>query len=216
MPPKLFWNTVTPWLKTALTILMETHAFDSFRLVGGTSLGLQLGHRMSVDIDLFTDAAYNSVDFDSIDSVLRKSFAYVSKPIAGVIGMGNSYLIGENEHETIKLDIYYTDTFIQPALLKGPYRLATVEEIIAMKIDIVQRGGRKKDFWDLHELMDRYPLDKMMQLHAQRYSYSHDEKLIRSNFTNFKMADDDFDPICLRGKYWELIKYDFLRAVQAN
>jgi len=93
MPPKLFWNTVTPWLKTALTILMETHAFDSFRLVGGTSLGLQLGHRMSVDIDLFTDAAYNSVDFDSIDSVLRKSFAYVSKPNAGAIGMGNSYLL---------------------------------------------------------------------------------------------------------------------------
>jgi hypothetical protein len=215
MHPKLFWNTVTPWLKTALTTLMEAPAFDPFRLVGGTSLGLQLGHRMSVDIDLFTDAAYNSIDFDSIDAILRKSFAYVSRPNVGLIGMGNSYLIGENELETIKLDIYYTDAFFQPALLTGPYRLATVEEIIAMKIDIVQRGGRKKDFWDLHELIDKYPLYKMLQLHAARYPYSHDEKLIRTNLTNFTIADDDFDPICLRGKHWELIKYDFVKVVQS-
>jgi predicted nucleotidyltransferase component of viral defense system len=31
--------------------------------------------------------------------------------------------------------------------------MATVEEIIAMKLDVMQRGGRKKDFWDLHELL---------------------------------------------------------------
>ncbi|UZJ63260.1 nucleotidyl transferase AbiEii/AbiGii toxin family protein [Sphingobacterium sp. KU25419] len=34
--------------------------------------------------------------------------------------------------------------------------MATVEEIIAMKIDVVQRTGRKKDFWDIHALLSQY------------------------------------------------------------
>jgi hypothetical protein len=38
--------------------------------------------------------------------------------------------------------------------------MATVEEIIAMKVDIVQRGGRKKDFWDLHEALNYYTIDE--------------------------------------------------------
>lgn len=214
MSNNLFWNTITPQLKSALSTLMEVDFFLPFRLVGGTSLGLLLGHRMSVDIDLFTDATYGTIDFDHIDRFLRDSFTYVSEPHSGVIGMGRSYLIGESEFHTIKLDLYYTEAFIQPALLIAPIRLATIEEVISMKIDIVQRGARKKDFWDLHELLDKYSINQMIALHKLRYPYSHDENLIRFNFTNFTLAEDDFDPICLKGKYWEMIKYDFVKAIQ--
>lgn len=35
--------------------------FEPFRLVGGTALSLQMGHRLSVDIDLFTDAEYGTL-----------------------------------------------------------------------------------------------------------------------------------------------------------
>jgi hypothetical protein len=48
----MYWNTVTPLLKNVLLDLMQSAIFDEFRLVGGTSLSLQLGHRMSVEIDL--------------------------------------------------------------------------------------------------------------------------------------------------------------------
>ena len=41
----------------------------------------------------------------------------------------------------------------------------------------------------------------------------HKEKEILSNFRKFEYADDDFDPVCLRGKYWELIKLDILDAL---
>jgi Nucleotidyl transferase AbiEii toxin, Type IV TA system len=216
MPDGLFWNTVTPLLKTALTKMMEDGSFQQFRLVGGTSLGLQLGHRMSVDIDLFTDARYDSADFGAIDNFLTKSFPYVSESQPGVIGMGKSYLIGKDEHETVKLDLYYTDQFIQPELVIGLYRFATIEDIIAMKIDIVQRGARKKDFWDLHELLDNYSPSQMIELHKIRYPYNHEENAIRTNFANFTIADDDFDPICLKGKYWELIKLDIIKALQQS
>jgi hypothetical protein len=139
MPDKLHWKTVKPLLKKTFTILIQHELFQPFRLVGGTSLSLQLGHRMSDDIDLFTDAVYDSIDFGAIDTLLRNTFGYVSDFQAGPIGMGISYLVGYDQRDAVKLDLFYTDTFIQPALEIGPYRLATTEEIIAMKIAIVQR-----------------------------------------------------------------------------
>ncbi|HVI45781.1 MAG TPA: nucleotidyl transferase AbiEii/AbiGii toxin family protein [Chitinophaga sp.] len=213
MSEKLYWTTVNPLLKSVLKELMKNALFDRFRLVGGTSLSLQLGHRISVDIDLFTDATYNSIDFTLIDKYLRKKFSYVTKPHSDLIGMGRSYFVGTNEEKSIKLDLYYTEPFIRPVLIRENIRLASVEDIIAMKIDVVQRGGRKKDFWDLHELLDTHSPEEMIRLHASRYPYSHDQSLILTNFTSFSSADEDFDPICMKNKYWELIKYEIIQSI---
>jgi hypothetical protein len=192
---------------------MSCELFKPFRLVGGTSLSLQPGHRFSIDIDLFTDAAYGSVDFKELDIYFRNTFPYVSESGLELVGMGKSYFVGNAEDDAVKLDLYYTDSFIQPEIIINSIRMASIEEVIAKKIDVVQRGGRKKDFWDLHELTNSYSLAQMLSLHAQRYPYGHDEGLIKSNFTAFDKADEDFDPICLKGKYWELIKYEILQFV---
>ena len=53
-------------------------------------------------------------------------------------------------------------------------------------------------------------LKKCLALHKERYPYNHDEDQIRSNFSDFKNADGDFDPICLKGKHWEIIKLDLI------
>lgn len=53
----------------------------------------------------------------------------------------------------------------------------------------------------------------MIALHAQRYPYGHDEAVIRQNFTDFSRADEDFTPICLKGKHWELIKLDIVQSL---
>ena len=210
----LYWNTVSHELRNALLKLMQANEFKEFRLVGGTALSLHLGHRISVDIDLFTDATYRSIDFDAIDSYLRNSFDYVVGDFGGNSGMGKSYLIGGSADQAIKLDVYYSmDPFFQDAIEQDGIRLATIEEIIAMKIDVVQRGGRKKDFWDLHELLPQYNVAAMIDLHRQRFEWTHDPKLILENFTNFQGADQDFDPICLRDKEWIFIKEDLEQAV---
>ena len=60
---KLHYNTVSKTLIKCLKELMKEPLLDNFILVGGTSLSLQLGHRISIDIDLFTDSPYGSVDF---------------------------------------------------------------------------------------------------------------------------------------------------------
>lgn len=210
----LHYNTVNDLLKESLLLLMSADEFRDFRLVGGTALSLQIGHRESVDIDLFSDVPYGSINFEAIELFLTNHFAYVDH-LKGVLpGVGKSYFIGSDRDHAIKLDIFYTDPFIQPALTEETVRLATVEEIIAMKVDVVQRGGRKKDFWDLHDLLDTYSIDQMLELHEQRYPYSHERDLILQNFMDFDSANEDFDPVCLKGKYWQFIKEDIEEVIQ--
>jgi len=193
---------------------MTSPLFDSFRLVGGTALSLQKGHRISIDIDLFSDAPYGSIDFAAIDQFIETTFPFNNHHSDMSPSMGKSYIIGENKEETIKLDVFYTDTFIQDPFIEDNIRMATLEEIAAMKIDIVQRGGRKKDFWDLLVLLSDIDIGTMLFLHEKRYPYSHNKNLILKNFTNFSLADNDFDPICLRGNYWEFVKEDIIEAVE--
>ena len=148
----LYWNTVTPILKDSLLLFAQSEAFIDFRLVGGTALSLYKGHRMSVDIDLFTDAKYGSIDFGKIDRFLQEHFPYVDTSFGVLPGMGRSYLVGSDRENNIKLDVFYsTDSFIQSP---------------------------------------------------------HEEDGL-----SFAKADEQYDPICLRGKYWEFIKEDFEELV---
>ncbi len=211
MASNLHYNIVNSLLLEILKILMGAKEFKDFRLVGGTALSLYRGHRKSVDIDLFTDAQYNSIDFKAIDNFLRKTFSYVDTSDYKFGGLGRSYFVGTNKNECIKFDLYYVDTFIHKIVSIDGIRMATIEEIIAMKIDSISHGGRKKDFWDIHELTDDYTIEKMIFLHKQRYPYGHDPKQIKSSLSDFEKADDDFDPICLKGQIWELIKLDLIR-----
>ena len=211
---KLHYNTVSKELQSSLNILMNAEEFKPFRLVGGTALSLQLGHRMSVDIDLFSDNEYKSIDFNCIDDYLRRTFDYVDSPSTGEVAMGKSYYFGSSKDECVKLDLYYTDPFIENALILDNIRLATVSEIAAMKVDVVQRGGRKKDFWDLHQLFEKFSIEELLHLHEQRYPYTHERNEVLTMFTNFSIADCDFDPICLFQKQWELIKLDIVEQIE--
>lgn len=211
----LHWNTVTNLLGQVLRTTMNEPIFDPFRLVGDTALSLQLGHRKSVDIDLFTDQDYGSVDFDQLHSFLKKHFSYVSNNSGLEIAMGTSYFVGKTEEEAIKIDLYYTDKFIRPLIEEKGIRLASMEDIAAMKMEIISEGGRKKDFWDLHELIDYYSIEDMINFHKERYPYGHDKQLISQGLIDFSFANDDFDPICLNGKHWELIKLDFVKWMES-
>ena len=89
---------------------------------------------------------YNSINFKSIDDYLRNTFPYVDATGVDLVGFGKSYYVGKDDLNAIKLDLYYTDPFIREAIIRDNLRLASTEEIAAMKIDIVARDGRKKIF----------------------------------------------------------------------
>ena len=212
---KLFTNAVSPLLLNILHHLMEIPELSLFRVVGGTAMGLQLGHRESDGIDLFTDALYGSVDFEAIDKKIRDNFFYVDAPVPGLSRPGMPCFIGSSEAEFIKVDFFYTEPFRFPEIIQDNIRLAALEDIIIMKFGIItsEQGGRKKDFWDIHELLDKFTLESMIGLYRE-HSFS-DLSLpeILGKFTYFTQADNDFTPRCLRGKYWELIKLDFEEEV---
>lgn len=206
---KLYIETVSTLLWESLEKLMAHDGLKEFRLVGGTALSLQCGHRISIDIDLFTDSLYNSVDFYQIDHWIKETFDYVEMSNEGNIGFGKSYYVGLDSANLVKLDFYYTDQFVFPELISGQLRMASKEEIAAMKLEVIGRGGRKKDFWDVHELLDSMSIHDMLSYYEKRYPYGHTKENLIQSLTKFDSADDDFDPDCLRQKHWELIKLDF-------
>ncbi len=210
MTTQLHYETVTPLLKKVLNEIMGNSEFKPFYLVGGTSLSLRLGHRMSVDIDLFTNAMYGSLDFSVYEKFFQENYPYYyCTDKTDLVGFGRSYYIGESSDENIKIDLYYHEEIINPCDIIENIRIASLDDVVSMKVDVISRKGRKKDFWDLHELLNTYTINQMLELHKQRHEYTHDRNQIIANFTDFTEADEDLDPICLKGKVWELIKLDF-------
>lgn len=208
---RLHFETVSALLRETLDILMQEPSFAPFRLVGGTNLSLRFGHRISVDIDLFTDAEYRSLDFRVFETFLKKRFPYYEcTSNTSIVGEGKSYHIGKSINEHIKIDLMYADPFLEQAEIIDGIRMAGTKDIIAMKMNVVTRGGRKKDFWDLHRLLHEYPLSEMLDLHAQRYKWEHNEKELLKKFTDFTEADNQPDPICLQLKDWDEIKLDLI------
>lgn len=205
----LHWETVTPLLKKILIDLMNEDLFNPFRLVGGTALSLQIGHRISVDIDLFSDAEYDSIDFNEIENFLQNNYSYCSTNGIDIVGFGKSYFVGNSENDCIKLDLYYTDDFVYPETKIENIRLATKEEIIAMKLDVISRNGRRKDFWDLHYFLNDYSYEELFQLYKKRYPYSDETINLKEKLIDFEIAEYDFEPNCLLDKNWEFIKLDF-------
>lgn len=206
---ELYRNTVSDLLWVTLKKLMLIEEFNSFRLVGGTSLSLQLGHRESVDIGLFTDADYGSIDFVKLENIIRKNFAYVENSSLGIIGMGTSFFIGDDKNELVKLDLFYTEPFVFPIVIEQNIRFASTKEIVAMKMEVIAHGGRKKDFWDLHELLNYFTINEIVEFYLKRNPYCSTKNEIMEQLVDFTFADDDFTPNCFKNKDWEIIKLDF-------
>lgn len=207
---ELQYQTVKPILRSTLERLMEIDEFKPFRLVGGTSLSLRYGHRMSDDIDLFTDAEYGSLDFQLLQDILRREFPYCQGDCGEIVGFGTSYLVGNSTDDNVKVDLFYTDPFIRPLEQLDKIRMASVDDIVAMKMEVISRGGRKKDFWDLHMLREHYSIEQMLSFYEERYPYGATKEECVIGLTNFAVADTEPDPICLQDKVWQLIKLDFI------
>ena len=211
---RIFKETVSDLLWNVLNKLMDLEDLDSFRLVGGTALSLLLGHRVSLDIDMFSDLEYDSIDFVALDQMFSDSFPYVDHGMSGNNSFGKSYFIGNSEIDVIKVDLFYTDTFKFPLLQPHKIRIAHLAEITAMKLDVIGNNGRKKDYWDIHELLNHFSWNEMLSFYEARYPFGHTREELILKLTDFNIADLDFDPVCLKGKYWELIKLDIEESVK--
>lgn len=115
--------------------------------------------------------------------------------------------IGVGDNPSIKTDIlnWTVAEFIFPALQINDLRLATVEEIALMKLNVISRGGRKKDFWDLSEILETHRIKDLLDQYSVKYPYEEIQDII-DGLENFEVAEQMPDPICLKQKHWDLIK----------
>jgi hypothetical protein len=212
---KLHYETVTPILINSLLKIMGEGLFAPFRLVGGTNLSLRFGHRKSDDIDLFTDAEYGSLDFSLFENYLKYSFPFYDCPdTSGIVGFGRMYFIGLDKDNCVKLDLMYTDRFFDEPEIIDNIRFASVDQIAAMKMQAIATGGRKKDWWDIHFLLEQYSLEGMLELHNKWQPYTHDEAQLLNLLTDFTGANKYPDPICNRHLQWDNIKFDIVDVVE--
>ena len=206
---KLYYNTISPVLMNALTKLMREKAFNGFRLVGGTALSLQFGHRISVDIDLFTDMEYGSMNLVEMKESIQSAFPYVE----GIEKLetnapGYTLYCGEHESDVVKVDLFYTDPFLFPPIIDGDLRIANARDIAAMKILAISNASRGKDYWDIHELLKHFSLNEMLNLAAERFPYTIDENEVIAKLATIPKEIDDPSIISLKGDYWEFVVED--------
>jgi len=180
---------------------MQTEQFKNFRLAGGTGLSLQMGHRKSIDIDLFSDIEFKIDDYKKI---IRKIFPQAE--IRSFV-FGLTFYIQSSDKKELKIDIMETDKFIKPQVNIDNIRFAHIEDIAAMKIEAITSRNTKKDFYDIAELLKKYTLDELLAFYSSKYPYN-DIKQVLENITYFSEdCENDFDPDILNNTDWLSVKY---------
>lgn len=201
---ELFKNTVEPKTWNLLSAMMALPELDAFALVGGTNLSLKIGHRTSVDIDLFTNEGF---DRPLIFNAILKKFPETIK----VDEHKQTLLLNING---IKVDlILHAYPYLKPIETVENIRFLALEDIIPMKLEAMATRGVKKDFWDLAYLSNLFALEKMLEFHIKKYPNSDIGHIIMA-MTYFEDAEKQkSDPLDLNGLTWNDIKEKIKRMV---
>jgi hypothetical protein len=198
-------ETVSSPLLESLTVLMEMKTIETHRLVGGTALALQIGHRISVDIDLFSDGKN---DYEAIQEELYEKFGnkfLKGRSIDSFISKGIAVYLNN-----IKTDILDWKTkFIRPVLTDEHIRLASKEDIIPMKFNTFLCSPEfaryeKKDYVDIANLMKEFSLEQMIRLYNEKYQNElMSSRLMIEGLQLIEMADKKVMPKMLNAETWE-------------
>lgn len=199
----LYYKTVDPPTLDILRRLFQLEIFKKMRLVGGTSLALQLGHRKSIDIDLF--GSLEADDFAVSDAL--RSFQ-------GVTTIRKTENISIYSIEGIKVDIVnYTYPWLSHVKEENGIKLAQMEDIAAMKLSAITGRGTKKDFVDISILLQYFSLKEMLEFYLQKY-YDGSEFLVLKSLGYFEDAELDPEPVMLHKLDWQQTKANVISALK--
>ena len=197
----LYYETIDRTTLELLKQLQSIELFKDLRLVGGTSLALQIGHRKSVDLDLFGDIDVNVLE---INNALSK--------IGSVTQIKDSKNIHIYLVNGIKVDVVnYSYPWQKDLIEEDGIRLANCDDIAAMKLSAITGRGTKKDFVDLYFLLKQMTLSNMLQLYLNKYKDG-SLFLVLKSLVYFEDADTDIMPYMIIPVSWEIIKETVLEA----
>ena len=141
--------------------LMGDERLQGFVLVGGTSLALQIGHRISVDLDLFIEKEFEA---DELREYLERYYHLQTDYLA--------FATVKGEIDGVQVDcIAHAYPWLKPFVLEEGIRLASLEDICAMKLNaIAGNGTRIKDFVDVAHLSSVFSLQQMLDFYEEKYN----------------------------------------------
>ena len=195
----LHFETVEPNTLSVLNELMKMPELLQFSLVGGTALSLLYGHRISVDLDLFSYSPFgNEIIIKALEKKFSSSFVNRStNPKFGIF-----CFIDE-----VKVDIVrHPHPIIRPQLLFDGIRMISTEDIIAMKVQAILGRGKKKDFWDIATLLEHFSIADFIQLHKEKFATQNLLITVPQAITYFLDADESEEPMSLKSQTWDSVK----------
>jgi predicted nucleotidyltransferase component of viral defense system len=203
----LYLESIQPGTLGILKKLMQDDFLKRFYLVGGTALALHLGHRISEDIDLFTDDHY---ELTELKAYLQKEY---QADIYSESTIGIRCLI-----EGIKTDfLNYPYPAIEPVQIIQDLRFMAIPDIAAMKLAAINNRGAKRDFFDLYFLCRQFRLPQLIDFFTRKYKITSLFPLYTS-LTYFDDAEKDTDPVLLKEKNltWNQVKNFITQKVKQD
>ena len=199
----LHLETIEPKTLELLRRLQSLSIFEHSRLVGGTALALQLGHRKSIDLDMFGSIEATSEEIQ--DACRNAGELEISKTSKNI----NIYWV-----DGIKVDcVNYPYEWLEECKVLNGLRLASVNDIAAMKISAIINRGTKKDFIDLHFLLKEMSLNQILDLYDKKYPDGSRFVAIKS-LTYFEDAESDPMPYMFNDVTWDDVKGSIISEVQ--
>ena len=191
-------EAIEPDTLELLRALQADSMFAHFHLAGGTGLALQLGHRLSIDLDLF---ALDPFDNEFYLEYLNKKFQFALdfsaiSTLKGSIG-------------NIKVDfISHPYSLVMPVVETENIRMYSLADVAAMKINaIAGNGTRSKDFVDLYFLLDQFSIDQILGFYETKYNDRNTFHALKSlnYFDEVDLADW---PVLIKNKKvtWDKVK----------
>lgn len=169
---------LSPEQKLLLPLVIE---FSSvFGLVGGTAIALYLGHRRSIDFDLFTQADF---DNENIKNIIRPNY----KIEATLVEFVNQLTIVANQ---VKFTFYkYPFSINFSEEFKNITKLPDLLTLAAMKAFALGGRAKWKDYVDLYFLFSKFSFKEVVVKAQELFGNEFNEKLFREQLSYF----DDID-----------------------
>jgi predicted nucleotidyltransferase component of viral defense system len=173
---------------------LEDELLENFFLAGGTALALQIGHRISLDLDLFTQASFTENEMlSNLEERYQFQMDFQAKnTLKGSI-------------REVKVDlIAHNYPLVKPLIEPDGIRMAAVEDIAAMKLNaIIGNGTRLKDFIDIAYLSSSLTVSQMIDAYEKKYATRNPAMVIKA--LDYHKDINLNEPVeMLAGKYkWE-------------
>lgn len=126
--------------------------------------------------------------------------------------MGSVVLLSKSKNilvyvvNDVKVDfVNYDYRWVKPVLNIQGFRLASKEDIVAMKLNAIAGRGSKKDFIDLFFLLKQFSLGELLDFYKSKYPDG-SEFMVLKSLGYFDDADEDETPNMLLPMNWEQVK----------